>query len=204
MLVLVLLLVAQSAAGLIGSLGLHSYDSLLDLDRNNGVPDLISLGVIALAALGAAACAARLDGARFLSGILSIILASVGLIDLLQADHDLRSKGGAMVLVMLALAALLIAAVSLAMTSTQRLLSLASLCLLVVAGLGGEMYDRVSRSADLSHSRGDVVYEIKIVAKQGSELVGWGLLAIALWAAASRRGPHLTASASPENGRPQL
>ena len=49
-----LLLAVQSAIGLVAAIGLNSYDSLFDLDRNNGIADLLSTAVILAAALGAA------------------------------------------------------------------------------------------------------------------------------------------------------
>ena len=40
------LLVTQSALHLIATLGFHSTDSLVDLDRSNGIPDIVSVAII--------------------------------------------------------------------------------------------------------------------------------------------------------------
>ena len=62
-----LVVVAQSAAHLIATVGFGVCDasdfapcpSAFDLDHNNGIPDLVSTGVIAAAALGAAVLGTR-------------------------------------------------------------------------------------------------------------------------------------------------
>jgi hypothetical protein len=39
-----MLFAVQSAIGLFAALALNPYDSVFDLDRNNGIPDLLSTG----------------------------------------------------------------------------------------------------------------------------------------------------------------
>jgi hypothetical protein len=55
-----LVLAVQSAIGVVAAVGLNSYDSVFDLDRNNGIPDLLSTAVILAAALGATELASTL------------------------------------------------------------------------------------------------------------------------------------------------
>jgi hypothetical protein len=68
--------VAQSIRDLVASLGFHSYHTLVDIDRNNGLPDLLSyeLGIVtkqgvelvgwALVAIGLRSAAAWAQEAR--------------------------------------------------------------------------------------------------------------------------------------------
>jgi hypothetical protein len=53
------LVAAQSAAHLIAALAFGSYHSVFDLDRSNGIPDVLSVVVIAAGALGAAVLSSR-------------------------------------------------------------------------------------------------------------------------------------------------
>ena len=70
----VVLLATQSTADLVASLEFHSYDSLVDLDRSNGIPDIISVAIILSAALGAAVLSTRVRGVRLPAAALSIAL----------------------------------------------------------------------------------------------------------------------------------
>jgi hypothetical protein len=50
--------------------------------------------------------------------------------------------------------------------------------------------DRLDRRFE--RERGDLIAEYQIVAKEGLELIGWSLVALALWDAALERRPGTT------------
>ena len=180
------LLVAQSVADLVVSLGFHSYHSLVDLDRNNGVPDIVSTVAILSAALGAGMLSIRAARGRSRLAILAGVLTLIALADAVQAGVDRSTLSGDLVLATIAVAALLLLATSFEMPRSAKVSTLVGLGFLAVAVAGGLTYDTSLAQIGLADlSRGDVTYELGIVAKQGLELAGWTLIAVGLWVAAA-------------------
>jgi hypothetical protein len=201
-----LLFALQSAAGLVAALHFHSYNSAFDLDRNNGIPDLLSTLAILAAALGATALAARLTRYRWQAAALAILLSIVVLDDVTQTEAGDANAWNVSVMITLALTTFLI--VSFARQAPRRagLTLVIGLCLLVAAVKNAWVspYDHLLTAlGDRGEQRGDVGYELGIVLKQGLELFGWGLVAIGLWATAiaARAQSH---SMSPATASPSL
>ena len=181
----VVVLVAQSLADLVASLGFHSYHSVVDLDRNNGIPDVASTLAIVCAAVGAAVLAVREERGRLRLALLTVVLGLIALADGIQAPVDGSTLSGRTVFVAILLAALLLVSASLSTHPWARTSTLVGLGCLAVAVLGGLTYGSILTDIGLDDlGRGDVTYELGIVAKQGLELAGWTLIAVGLWAAA--------------------
>lgn len=180
---LAVVLVAQSVAHVVAVFALDSYTSVVDLNRNDGIPDVIST----LAILAAAICAARLgaiDGSVdgwMLAGILGFVAAA----DVVHTGvESLGVVGVAVAIALLVVAALL---GRIARTSSRQVatLLLAGVSCLVASVAIGFVFRLADRYMDME--RGDVVYEAKIVVKQGLELAGWWFVVLGLVDAARRR-----------------
>ena len=180
-------------------LGGDRIDTIVDLDRSNGLPDLASTAVLAAAAAGAAMLSTRRHGVdRLVTRLTAGSLGVLTLADLLHdGAHPSRSTGPFVIgLVVVTIGLLSIVALE-AQSRAQALLAVA-VCLLagsfLVSGL-----DRLDRWFE--RERGDVVAEVEIVAKEGLELAGWGLVAVALWDEAFRRRPHRATNAEQRTTR---
>jgi hypothetical protein len=177
----VLLFALQSAADMIAVLRLHSYHSIVDLDRNNAIPDLLSTAVLLTAAAGAAALARTRTGDRWQPAALAIVLSIVAVDDLLQAEPGRGS--GLLVLAALVASAVLIVAIARRGPRTATVALAAGLCLLALAVKEAYWYDQFLNHIGLGDlRRGDLEYELGIVLKQGLEYLGWSLVALGLWA----------------------
>jgi hypothetical protein len=185
-------LVAQSAIGLFAALVLNSYDSLLDLDRNNGIPDLLSTAAILAAAFGAVELAAAGRTERWLAAALAFLLALCALDDLLQQEASRASRWGESVIATLVTLTLLIIAIARKAPRGPRLMLLIGLCLLVVAVKNAYEYDQLLNVLGRGdEQRGEFDYELGIVFKQGLEFLGWSLVATGVWATAiAARATH--------------
>jgi hypothetical protein len=182
-----LLLVVQSVADLVASVHFHSYNSLVDLDRNNGIPDVLSSAMIVTAALGAFALAARSTRDRWQASALALLLAIVALDDVLQMEAGDANAWSMSVIVTLVMTTLLILAIARRASQIAGVTLLLGLSLLVVAVKNAWIvpYDQLLNM--LGHNdqeRGHLGYELGIVWKQGLEFLGWSLVTIGLWAAA--------------------
>jgi hypothetical protein len=179
---LVVALLVQTTAHAIAFLVSDSYDLRVDLNASNSVPDLVSTAALVAAVLGAA-MVARAHPARAVEAwMLAALLGLTVVADVVHAGAESLSVSGAAIVLGLAVAALLIW--RLARTSprqTARLLDAGLLCL-----IGSLAVSFVFHRVDgwLAVARGDVVYEGKVMLKQGLELAGWWLLALGLWSAA--------------------
>ena len=185
-----LVLLLQSAAALVAALGFGAYDSIVDLDRNNGVPDVISTLVVLAAAAGAGAVSV-VGQSRFAAGALALVLALVVVYDVLQEEPDAGTVRGDIVIVTVVLAAVLILVVARAAPRSARRTLLVGLVLLLVAVKAAWWWDQmlnILQRGDLG--RGDVEYELGIVVKQGLEVFGWSCVAIGLWATALDAAQH--------------
>jgi len=176
------LFAVQSLAGLVASLGFHAYGSLVDLDRNNGLPDLLSTCVILAAALAAATLAAQASASRWPAIPLAFVLSAVAVDDLIQAEPKSSSVSGVSVLVTLTIAAVLIVIVAQQAPLAARIAIFTGLCLLVTAVPAAFAWDQLLNAVGRPWlGRGDVEYELGIVVKQGLELMGWSLVAVGVW-----------------------
>ena len=175
----------QTWAHLELSLDEGHLNTLFDLDRSNGVPDLASTFVLAAAAAGAAALVVPQRGARRSPGAaLTCVLVLLTFADVLHDGAHPWRPLGAVVIGLACGAVALLTLVALGSSWTARaMLATAALALVgsfLVTGL-----DRLDQWFE--RERGDPVREYQIVTKEGLELLGWSLVALALWDEALRR-----------------
>ena len=185
--------VAQSVAHLAVTLRADHIDTFVDLDRSNGMPDLVSTFALGMAAGGAAMLARQTDHARRLPVLLTAsLLTALTLADLLHDGAHPFRRGGPLVIATIVLTLGLLAIVTIR-TSIRFAVTVAS-SIVVLAGsflVGGlEHFD----PGRFQRERGDPIAEYQIVAKEGLELLGWSLVALALWDEALRRRRALTAT----------
>jgi hypothetical protein len=182
---IVAVVLMQSAVHLAVVLGSDRIDTLLDLDRSNGLPDIAS--TIALAAAAAAAISIARDerGRRSVpAAALGIALGALTLADVVHDGPHPASTVGWVVISGVLAAGVLLAVLAGSATRRTRITVAAATCLLVASFLvnGLDQYDQ-----RFERERGDSLREYEIVAKEGLELLGWSLVALALWDAALRR-----------------
>ena len=175
----------QSAVHLEVVLRWDRVGTLVDLDRSNGIPDLASTLALAASAAGASSIAREAQGWRRLApAALSVLLVGLTLADLVHDGPHPVSGIGWLVIAMVAFAGLLLAFI--AVTSGVRAWTTLAVagCLLMASFLvnGLDEYDQ-----RFERERGDSIAEYQIVAKEGLELLGWSLVALALWEEALRR-----------------
>lgn len=138
----ILLIVLQSAVAMIAALEFNSYDSVIDLDRNNGIPDVVSTAAIMAAAVGAAVLAAAQVRGRWLATTLAIVLSLLALDDVIQADAEGRSARAVFVAVTLVAAFVLILASAWRAPRRAAISIVVGLCLLMLAVKGAYSYDQ--------------------------------------------------------------
>jgi hypothetical protein len=172
------------------ALGAHRFGTIFDLDRSNGVPDLVSTLTLTAACAGAALLALRESGVRRpTAGALACLLGLLTLADALHdGAHPTRPYGVLVVAISIA-AVVLLFRVARNAPWVPRVLIAASFLALAVAFVVPAL-DRYDQRFE--RERGDPVREYQIVVKEGLELVGWSLVALALWLEAGRRGPVRT------------
>ena len=178
--------VAQSVVHLVVVLWLDRVGTVVDLDRSNGLPDIVSTLALGLGAVGAGFLAhqERGGGRQVAAGGLAVLLALATVADLRHDGAHPSSPYGPYVIGVVATAGLLVLLVGAASGSRARItFAVAGLALafsFFVAGL---------HRADgwFERERGDLVDECQIVAKEGLELLGWSLVALGLWEEALRR-----------------
>jgi hypothetical protein len=175
----------QSAAHLSVVLGSERVGTLVDLDRSNGIPDLASTVALAAAGSGAALIARNERGARRIaSAALTAALAVLTLADLIHDGPHPSSGVGWSVIAAVVGAGVLLTLVGAGCDAHVRTTLLVAGCMLgasfLVAGL--DEYDQW-----FERERGDPIAEYQVVAKEGLELLGWSLVALALWDEALRR-----------------
>ncbi len=201
--VIVAIVVAQSIVYLVLTLHLHEYHTEFDLDRSNGIPDLISTVVLALGTLGAAVLAAYEDGInRILASIAVLTLAALTLADLLHdGAHPTQNHGSFVILLAAGTVAIVILIALTAGTRARITLGLG------VALLAASFFVSQLKHFDPSFGRrGDRSHELQIVAKEGFEVGGWALVGLGLWEVALLRRSQflrLTAPTSPEPVAPR-
>lgn len=172
--------VLQSLVHLAVVLGRGRIETIVDLDRSNGLPDLASTAALAVA-VAAAARIAWNERRRVepLPWLLSAGLGFLVLADILHdGPHPRSTTGWVVIFASLAVGTLLVLA-ALRFEPRPRAtlvcaagLLLASFCVNALDQLDARRLER---------ARGDPVIEYQIVAKEGLELLGWSLVALALW-----------------------
>ena len=181
---IVALAIAQSAVHL-AFVDHDSVDSIVDLDRSNGLPDLVSTIALAAAAFGAGVIAhCDRTAMRRVAFALTAALVALAVADLLHVGAHPATVSGTLVVAASGCTVVLLALVGLASAWRARATLLLAggllLCSFLVNGL--DRYDQ-----RFERERGDPVAEYEIVAKEGLELLGWSLVALALWDEALRR-----------------
>lgn len=179
------LVVAQSVVHFVVVLWLDRVGTVVDLDRSNGLPDIVSTLALGLGAVGAGFLAHQeRGGQQAAAATLAVLLALATLADLRHDGAHPSSPYGPYVIGVVATAGLLVLLVGAASGSRAHItFAVAGLALafsFFVAGL---------HRADgwFERERGDAVDECQIVAKEGLELLGWSLVALGLWEEALRR-----------------
>jgi hypothetical protein len=198
---IVAVVLVQSGVHLAVVLGSDRIDTLVDLDRSNGLPDIAS--TVALAAAAAAAISVSCDerGRRGVAAAaLGITLGGLTLADVVHDGPHPASPVGWVVMSGVLAAGVLLAVLAGSATRRTRITVAAATCLLVASFLvnGLDQYDQ-----RFERERGDSLREYEIVAKEGLELLGWSLVALALWDAALRRRPTRIATATARASRAQ-
>jgi hypothetical protein len=179
------LAIAQTVAHLVVVLDAGRIGTIVDLDRSNGLPDIVSTLALALATVGAGLVACWGTGGRTrAAGGLAAVLAVLTLADILHDGAHPKSPSGAYVIGLVIVAGVLLTVVGRSCAPrTRATLVIAGatlVCSFLVTGL-----DRVNHWFE--RARGDPIAEYQIVAKEGLELVGWSLVALGLWDEALRR-----------------
>ena len=191
---IVAVVIVQSVVHILFTVDLHHRRSLFDLDRSNGIPDLVSTGVLGLATLGAALVALYEHGVRRVPpAVAAFTLGALTLADLVHdGAHPARNTGKVVVL---------LAALTLAMTFLVVLGAFRRARVTFAVGVGllacSFMLSQVREfdpTFDWRH--GQRAHELRIVAKEGFELAGWALIGLMLWDVCLARRPHRVESAA--------
>jgi hypothetical protein len=180
------LVVVQSVVHLVVVLSLNRIATVVDLDRSNGLPDVVSTIALTLGAIGGGVVAHKEQGAQQAqAAALALVLSLVTLADLLHDGPHPSLPTGPYVIGVVMAAGLLVLGLALASGARAQCTFAVGVLALVlsffVSGLD---------KADgwFARERGDPIAEYQIVAKEGLELLGWSLVALALWDEALRRG----------------
>ncbi len=198
LLVIAAFVAVQSIVHLVVALHFHRTETWVDLDRSNGLPDIVSTLALVVGAAGAIAIALRESGPRRIpAGLLAVIISALMVADALHDGAHPSSATGRYVIGLVVCATVLLGFAAFSATPQTRLtLGVAALALaasFLVAGLG-RLDHRFERG------RPSPIAEYKIVAKEGFELLGWSLVALALWDVSLRDkavvGSRATAPAS--------
>jgi hypothetical protein len=195
------LLLLQSAAHLAVVLDEGRIGTIVDLDRSNGLPDLVSTLVLGVAAVGATLAARAEHGrGRVVAAALSILLVALTFADAVHDGAHPASDAGWLVITTVGAVAVLLAVTAGSMSLRGRL----TLCAAAAALAGSFLVDGLEQidPGRFQRKRGDPITEYQVVAKEGLELLGWSLVALALWdEALRRRGTTSTATAPASRGR---
>jgi hypothetical protein len=191
----------QSAVHLAVVLDAGHVGTVVDLDRSNGLPDIVSTAALAAAAAGAFLIARDKRGERLIvPTMLAAVLTLLTLADIVHDGPHPASGTGWLVIVTVAATGLLLALIATTSGVRPRVTLAVAGCLLVGSFLvnGLDQWD----PQRFERERGDPVTEYQIVAKEGLELLGWSLVAIALWdEALRRRRPRALSTRRASRGR---
>jgi hypothetical protein len=189
------LVLLQSVVHLTVVLRLHRTGTMVDLDRSNGIPDVVSLLALGAAASGAMVAARCEVGSRRAAiSILAGLLASVTIADLAHTGPHPSSNLGWLVIAASISAVLVLVCIAARFGSAGQAMIAAGVIALaasfVVHGLSKLSPERFAQE------RPDAVNEYQIATKEGLELLGWSLVALALWDEALARRDAIRPSAT--------
>ena len=185
----------QSGLHLAVVLGDDRVGSLFDLDRSNGVPDVISTLVLAAAfggAAGLAACAVGRE--RMRAAGLAVMLGGLTAADAAHVGPHPSSVLAWLVITLVVLTGVLLAFAAVAWSDRSRVAVAVAACTLAASFLVNAL-DRLDAQR-FERERGDAIAEYQIVVKEGLELLGWSLVALVLWDEAARRRRAVKAPAT--------
>lgn len=171
--------IVQSIAHLAVVLGADRIGTILDLDRSNGLPDIVSTVVLGIAATGAANLFRRAEGIRRLaSGATSVALSALTLADVLHDGAHPSGDTGRLVIALVVCTIGLLAILAVESGVRGRMTLAVGVGFLAASFLATGL-DRFDQR--FQRERGEPLAEFQIVAKEGLELAGWALVALALW-----------------------
>jgi hypothetical protein len=180
---------AQSVAHLVVTLGanldFNQSDSVFDLERSNGIPDIVSTAVIVAAAVGAMVLAGHAGPGRLPAAGLAAALLVVATDDTLHDGYKGTGSDRLIVIGALLAAVTLTIWVALRARGAARTCLLVGLVLLVLDVKAPFVYDQLMNTVGQPRLvRGDFLYELGVVLDEGMELMGWALVTVGLWDAA--------------------
>ena len=191
--------VAHFAVTLGANLDFGESNSVFDLERSNGVPDLVSTGVIVAAAVGAIVLAGHSRSGRLLAAGVAAALLVVATDDTLHEGFQGTGSDRLVVIGALIAAVTLTTCVALRAHGVARTCLLVGLVLLVFDAKAPFAYDQLMNTVGQPWIvRGDFLYELGVVLDEGMELMGWALVTVGLWDAA------LAARAATSKTRPAI
>jgi hypothetical protein len=169
---------------------------MVDLDRSNGLPDVVSTASLAASA-AAGTLLVSLETGRRRAVAAALVLSLTGL-TVADAVHDgphPASTVGWLVIAMVVATGALLLSVGTTSGSRARVLLGVAGCMLVGSFCVNAL-DQVDAQR-FERERGDPIAEYQIVAKEGLELLGWSLVALALWDEALRRRGRTSTATTP-------
>jgi hypothetical protein len=192
----VALVVAQSTAHLVATVEFHQFNTVVDVDRSNGIPDVVSTVLIVGAVLGATVLAARDRRGRLAALALADVLLLIGLDDALHTGNSVRGGYSAVVIGTLVAAVGLTTWVAVRSPFAARICLLAGLALLVLDVKEPYYFDQFMNTIGRPYDpRGTFLIEFGKALDEAMELMAWVLIAVGLWDAA-RLAPSITAEAT--------
>ncbi len=194
---------AQSVAHLVVTLGANldfdQSDSVFDLERSNGIPDIVSTAVIVAAAVGAIVLAGHARHVRLLAAGVAAALLVVAMDDTLHDGYEGAGSYRPVVIGALLATVTLTTCVALRAHGVARTCLLVGLALLVFDVKAPFAYDQLMNTVGQPWVvRGDFLYELGVVLDEGMELMGWVLVAVGLWEVA------LATRAATSETRPEI
>jgi len=186
-------IVAQSVAHLIATVefgvcdasGFGPCSSVFDLDHNNGISDVVSSFVIAVAGIGAAVLGTRRRPREVMAFVLAAFLFLISFDDTLHLEDTVRNAYGVFVFGTIVTAGVLLVRVAASVSSETRRLMLFGVAILALDIKFPFVYDQMMNVVGQPNLvRGDLLYELGVVLDEAMELAGWTLLAVGLWDAA--------------------
>ncbi len=177
---IVAVVLIQSAVHLGVVLRNGDIGSIVDLDRSNGLPDVASTASLAASAAAAALLARLRTGRRrVLRAALALALTGLTVADTVHSGPHPASTLGWIVIATVAATGILL--VEVAVTSRRRTrMTLGAAGCVLIGSFAVNALDQVD-ALRFERERGDPIAEYQIVTKEGLELLGWSLVALALW-----------------------
>lgn len=171
--------ILQSIVHLFATGPFGDLDSVVDLDRSNGIPDIVSTMAIIIACTGAAVLARReRRWKRVSAALLCGCLWVIAFDDLVGVDKDVKAYATLTATGIAIVVTGALAAVDRPTGTRPAVVMLSGLLALVGTLAFGQLPEIVPW---FERARGDWLIELQIIIKQGLELAGWSLVALAVW-----------------------